>query len=187
VTAGVTAGVAAGPLVRRATAADAGAVADLHADSWQRTYRGIYADDYLAGPVVDELRRMWADRLAHPGPGDVTTLALRGERLVGFVHTIVDEDPTWGALLDNLHVAGDTQGTGVGTLLMAESARVVVDRAPGSGLYLWVLERNARARAFYAARGGERGVAVEVDAPGGGRIVAVRYAWPDPATLLPPP
>ncbi len=28
-----------------------------------------------------------------------------GGGLIGFAHTAFDEDPTWGALLDNLHVA----------------------------------------------------------------------------------
>ena len=176
---------------RPATAADADAVAALHADSWQRTYRGIYADDYLAGPVLDDRRRVWAERLAHPGPGDVTTLAVGdgpgGERLAGFVHTVLGDDPEWGALLDNLHVAGDIQGTGVGTALLAESARAVLARTPGSGLYLWALERNGQARAFYEARGAEQADTVEVDAPDGGRLLGVRYAWPDPAKLLPRP
>jgi hypothetical protein len=48
----------------------------------------------------------------------------------------------------------DRKRTGVGARLMAESAAAVLDRRPGSGLYLWVLEMNRSAQAFYDARGG---------------------------------
>jgi hypothetical protein len=54
-----------------------------------------------------------------------------------------------------------------------------------TSLYLWVLEGNTAAQAFYAARGGrlvERGI---TEPPGrGGRIVGLRYVWPDPSVLL---
>jgi hypothetical protein len=61
----------------------------------------------------------------------------------------------------------------------------VLDRGERPGLYLWVLEGNAAARAFYDARGG-RLVDREVTEPpgGGGTIVGLRYVWPNPSVLL---
>ena len=56
----------------------------------------------------------------------------------------------------------DLKGEGIGTRLMAETAKLVISQRPGLGLYLWVLEQNTSAQAFYRARGGEcvgRGIA----------------------------
>lgn len=75
--------------------------------------------------------------------------------------------PAWGAFLDSLHVAHGLKRQGIGTRLLALTGQEVVNSSPSSGLYLWVLEQNCDARAFYAARGGacvERG---EVPPPGG--------------------
>ncbi|HVB09529.1 MAG TPA: GNAT family N-acetyltransferase [Bacillota bacterium] len=46
-----------------------------------------------------------------------------GGEVVGFVHVILHEDPTWGALLDNLHVRHDRARQGIGTALVGEVAR----------------------------------------------------------------
>jgi GNAT superfamily N-acetyltransferase len=103
---------------------------------------------------------------------------------------VLDDNPTWGALLDNLHVRYGLKRQGVGTRLLGLTAQAVLAARPGSGLYLWVLERNAGARAFYEARGGTCVESVEVLPPGGdparlkGKPKGLRYTWPDPATLL---
>jgi ribosomal protein S18 acetylase RimI-like enzyme len=79
----------------------------------------------------------------------------------------------------------DLKRRGIGIRLMAESARALVERKPGSGLYLGVLGQNVAAQAFYDARGGTC-VAREMDGPfpGGGHAVALTYAWPDPSKLI---
>jgi GNAT superfamily N-acetyltransferase len=168
---------------RAAVAGDAGTIAALHAESWRNAYRGIYADHYLDHEVLDDRLGVWRARYASPDPNAFGILAMRGDELVGFAYTILDEDAQWGALLDNLHVRPDLKRGGVGTALMAETAREVIDRAPGSGLYLWVLEENHTARAFYGARGGVCTGREVSEAPGGGDIVGLRYSWPDPVRL----
>jgi ribosomal protein S18 acetylase RimI-like enzyme len=165
---------------------DARAVAALHAESWRHHYRGVYTDAYLDGEVHADRLATWTDRLAAPGPDRHLVVADDDGAVVGFAYTILGHDPTWGALLDNLHVAVPLKGRGVGTRLMAEAARTVVDRAPGEGLYLWVLEANAAARAFYDARGGRCVGREASEEPGGAVVVGLRYAWPDPSSLLLP-
>jgi GNAT superfamily N-acetyltransferase len=168
---------------------DAPAVAALHADSWRRHYRGAYADAFLDGDVDGYLRPRWAGRLAVPDPRARTILAEHDGALVGLAHTLLGEDDTWGALVDNLHVASGLKRQGVGTRLLALTGRAVLDGAPSSGLYLWVLEQNSAARAFYAARGGACVERDEVPPPGGdatrlnGTPACLRYAWRDPAVL----
>lgn len=175
---------------RAAAVSDAPAVAALHAESWQRNYRGAYSDAFLDGDVEADRLRVWTSRLHHPAEGSFTVVAEYAGSLAGFVHTVLDADPVWGALVDNLHVAHGLQREGLGTRLMGEAAQTTSGRRPGSGLYLWVLAQNVAAQAFYDAKGGvrvERGLA---QPPGGdpaqldGAPVKFRYAWPDPSVLL---
>jgi ribosomal protein S18 acetylase RimI-like enzyme len=170
---------------RAATAEDVDAIAGLHADSWRRNYRGAYLDSFLDGDVVTDRIAVWAERLAQAGPHQCTIVVELDGAVVGFAHTIFDDDTTWGALLDNLHVTHDLKRGGVGTRLMSETARSLVEHRPEQGLYLWVLEQNTAAQDFYAARGGAHvGQHLAGPFPGGGRAVALRYAWADPSTLL---
>ena len=177
------------PQFRLAGPADAKAVAHLHADSWRRYYRGAYADGFLDGDVVADRLAVWTDRLREPDPHRCTLLAEDGS-LVGFANTVFDDDPRWGALLDNLHVADSHKRRGIGSRLLALTAEAVIGRPPKTGLYLWVLEQNVDAQAFYEACGGSCVGRSLVSPPGGiaGRLTGspakLRYAWPEPTALL---
>ena len=155
---------------REATARDVDAIASLHADSWRRHYRGAYSDSFLDSDVFSDRHDVWTERLQRRDRSNE--------------YTILNADAQWGALLDNLHVRHDLKGGGIGTRLMAGTARAVLDRTPSAGLFLWVLEGNKAAQAFYQARGGKCVASKTSEAPGGGTIVAFRYAWPDPSILL---
>jgi ribosomal protein S18 acetylase RimI-like enzyme len=169
---------------RGATERDIESIAVLHAESWRRNYRGAYLDTFLDGPVFDDRKALWTARLTQPDPSHDTVVAERHGKIVGFVHTILDHHPVWGALLDNLHIAPETARRGIGTRLMALSAATVLARGTRKRLYLLVLEANTSARAFYEARGGEC-VDREVSEPaGGGKIVGLRYEWRDPSLLV---
>jgi ribosomal protein S18 acetylase RimI-like enzyme len=170
---------------RSAQPSDAASVGRLHADSWRRHYRGAYSDDFLDGDVGEERTAVWTERLSHADADHYTVVAERDGLIVGFAHTRLDEDLTWGALLDNLHVSFELKRQGVGRLLMAETALVLGERRPASGLYLWVLKQNTAAQAFYSAQGGECvEETVRGPFPGGGTAPSLRYAWTDPSRLL---
>ena len=95
-----------------------------------------------------------------------------------------DDDPTWGALLDNLHVGAEHQRRGLGARLLALTAQAVSERPQQTGLYLWVLEQNLSAQAFYEAHGGRRVERCPVEPPGGvasritGSPYKLRYVLP---------
>jgi GNAT superfamily N-acetyltransferase len=155
----------------------------LHADSWRRHYRGAYSDEFLDGDVLADRLAVWSERLRERDPRRRTILAEDG-RLVGFANVAFDEDPTWGALLDNLHVSWTHARRGIGTRLLGLTAEAVRERPERTGLYLWVLEQNRGAQRFYEACGAERVGGAPVDPPGGvaGRLTGspmkLRYAWP---------
>jgi ribosomal protein S18 acetylase RimI-like enzyme len=170
--------------VRMASANDAKAVADLHAESWRRHYRGAYLDSFLDGDVFTDRWSVWSERLSHPKPEAFTVVADDQGSLVGFAHTVMRHDPRFGALLDNLHVRHDCKRRGIGKTLMRRTATILIERDPGSGLYLWVLEQNKDAQAFYSDLGGVcTGREILGPFPGGGRAVALRMHWPDPAVV----
>jgi ribosomal protein S18 acetylase RimI-like enzyme len=169
---------------RAAGAADADAVAALHADSWRRHYRGAYSDGFLDGDVLADRRKVWSARLAAPA-GTATVLAEDGgDGLAGFVHVVFGADPRWGSLVDNLHVAHDRQRGGLGRTLMRRAAAAVTDHAGGGPIYLWVLAQNTRAQAFYQAVGGTLGDRGTVEPPNGdatrlnGTPAKIRVTWP---------
>jgi ribosomal protein S18 acetylase RimI-like enzyme len=170
---------------RPAVDGDALSIAALHADSWRRHYRGMYSDDYLDGPVAGERRELWLSRFSDRA-GTATTIAEVDGTLAGFIHVILDADPEHGALVDNLHVRHDRQRLGIGEQLMRRAAAGVVAARPGSGVYLWVLEQNVRARAFYRSIGGAEADREDTEPPGGGVVTGIRVVWPDPTTLLGP-
>ena len=171
--------------LREAGAQDVEAIAGLHADSWRRNYRGAFLDSFLDGDVFADRLTVWTERLTQPDSASFTVVAEDGQDFLGFSYTKLREDAKWGALLDNLHVTHAHKRRGIGTRLVAETARQLHARDPESGLYLFVLEQNTRAQAFYAARGG-----IEVDReirgpfPGGGTAPSLRIAWPHPSVLI---
>jgi ribosomal protein S18 acetylase RimI-like enzyme len=178
---------------RLTRASDAPSVAALHVESWRRHYRGAYSDAFLDGDVVAERAATWTQRLREPQAGQFTIVADSAGLLVGFVHAVLDADPVWGTLVDNLHVDHRRKRSGIGSRLMGEAAQIATQHRPDAGLYLWVLEQNVSAQGFYEAKGGvcvERGL---TQAPGGvpanlnGTPIKLRYAWSDPSSLNPPP
>ncbi len=122
------------PVLRPATAADLPALADVH-----------LAARAAAGPAFppavhpdDEVRawvRGW-DLSAY----DVRVADLDG-RIAGYSRAT----PTW---LDDLYVAPEHAGQGIGSMLLD----LAKSRRP-DGFSLWVFESNTPARAFYAAHG----------------------------------
>jgi len=153
---------------RDAAASDAHAVAALHADSWRRFYRGAYSDEFLDGDVLADRQFVWSARLSQPSMATRTLLATTSdEGLIGFVHVVLDEDPTWGSLVDNIHVGRLNQHRGIGSQLIARAAAVVAETAIASGLYLWVLEQNTSAQAFYQRHGATCAEKTTVQPPNG--------------------
>jgi GNAT superfamily N-acetyltransferase len=179
-------------IFREAIAPDAPAIAGLHCDSWQRHYRGALSDAFLDDGLHELMLEKWTERLASPVPAARTIVAEADGALAGFAHVLLGEDPAWGSLLDNLHVAYGRKRSGIGTRLMAQVARAVLDWSPSCGLYLWVLELNVSAQAFYTARGGTCVERVADEPPNAGpasvngTVISLRFAWPDPAVLLEP-
>jgi GNAT superfamily N-acetyltransferase len=181
---------AADVVIRFAETTDASEIAGIHTESWRRHYRGMYADSYLDGDLYGDRLATWTEKLGRDPRHYFTLIAEEGTEAIGFAHVALDGDPTWGALVDNLHVSRSAQGKGVGSRLLDLVARQVIERRPGSGIYLWVLELNESATAFYLARGGTLRDSELSSPPGNdprnlhGSPRRIRVAWKDPRSLF---
>jgi len=170
--------------IRGAAPSDAAAIAELHAESWRLTYRGILPDAYLDGPVGAERLRLWTERLALTQSQRPFTAVAECDRPVGFVCVLRQDDPQWGLCLDNLHVLPAFRSHGLGRVLFAEALKWTVKTAPGRPLYLWVFEANRRAAEFYERLGGRAVESCLHEAVAGLSAVSVRYVWRNPAHLI---
>ncbi|HYV98345.1 MAG TPA: GNAT family N-acetyltransferase [Gemmatimonadaceae bacterium] len=164
-------------MIRPATLADALAIARLHAENWRTTYRGAYSDSFLDGNVYANRERVWRERLVIPNERQAAFLAERNGALLGFVCAFGDHDPTWGTLIDNLHVAASERGTGLGRRLMDRAFEWSRTNYPSSGVYLWVLFNNTNAMRFYEHLGGRDVGGATKEAPDGQPVDARRYVW----------
>ena len=124
----------AGLAVRDAVPADGPRIADIFLAARDT------AMPWLRSPRPEEEVRAWFTGLPERTEGRV----LVGERdgvVLGFAEVLPGE-------LHHLYVAPEAQGSGVGSALFAGA--IGLDPA---GFELWTFQRNAAARAFYAARG----------------------------------
>jgi ribosomal protein S18 acetylase RimI-like enzyme len=141
--------------IRPATLTDATAVAEIYLGSFQATY------DFPLAHTDDQVRRWLADVVV---PAGRTWVALEGERIVGMA--VVDPGE-----LDQLYVAPDRLGAGIGTRLLDHAKHL----SP-TGLGLYTFQVNERARRFYE----RHGFVVEALGDGTGNEEGqpdVRYVW----------
>ncbi len=170
--------------LRVATAQDAALIGRLHALSWRSAYTNVLSADYLAGPVMEERARVWAERYAAADPSLHVILAEEAGEALGFVGIYGGQDPERGTLVDNLHVLPSAKGRGVGALLLRAAARWALAHYPQHGLYLTVWEANTPARGFYRRMGGVEGASEPHErADGGGHAPALPVFWRDVAAL----
>ncbi|MCJ2069007.1 GNAT family N-acetyltransferase [Methylobacterium sp. J-030] len=173
-----------GLTIRCAVPRDAATIAAIHTASWRDAYATLLDPSYLAGPIEDERRSLWSDRLQHPDPRRTTLLAETADATaLGFGCVYRDLDPAWGSLIDNLHVVPQMRGRHIGAHLMRAVARSVEREAEMRGIHLWVFEANEAALRFYRRLGGgvvERS-ASQVPTSRGTPIL--RVFWPDVAAL----
>lgn len=167
--------------IRGGDAADLDAIARIHAQSWQDSYRGILEDAYLDGPVVQDRREVWAKRLAAP-PQRSALLVAEDPDIAGFCHVLPDGAPGW-LMLDNLHVSASHRGQGIGLALM----RAMGEAVAALGLRqvrLLVLAENTGACRFYERLGGVRQPVIMNGVAGLGPFASIPFTWTDfPAVM----
>ena len=169
--------------LRDAELRDAEAIAALHTANWRAAYADILDPAYLAGPIEEDRRTVWHERLSAT-PTDLEIVVAESERgVVGFASLFHEREPAWGGFVDNLHSAAVVRGHGVGKALLMEAAHRVVTRDANRGMYLWVFERNDSALRFYRAMGAEIAERLTSGWDKAPDEIRYRMHWPKAAVL----
>ena len=98
--------------IRRATVADARAIADVHVRTWQAAYEHVFGVERLAGLDVDRRASGWERRL---GEGWATFVAEKDGRVLGFVSVGEGE-------LDAIYVLPEAWGSSAGGALVSTAS-----------------------------------------------------------------
>jgi len=139
--------------LRRATVADAEAIAAVRVESWQTTYRGMIPDTYLDQMRIEDSFLHWKQILeALPAAGDrVCVYVAESEgHIIGFASGMLLPEPKLGmrAELTAIYLRPVWQRSGIGRRLLQKVARTL--QAQGAdNLLVWVISGNAIARNFY--------------------------------------
>lgn len=155
--------------MRDATAADIPALAALHVELWNRTYRTT------RGPTVATRTRQWEQVLSTEPRRDFLILLERADgRLIGFAWG-APNDGEFDAVLSKIYLRWEYHGLGLGRRMMREVARRFA--AMGFRSFILFAERSNPTIGFYDRMGGERLVDEH------GRFTGA-YAWRDLSALL---
>ena len=168
---------------RKANYYDAENISALHAISWQQNYRGVFSDRFLDTEVVNERLSVWRQRMKNQAENQFVLVVMDEDILVGFVCAYLDNDATYGTLIDNLHVNSTYSGQGIGEALLRKAAHEITKVDVKQAMYLWVLAQNKRAIRFYERM---KGTALETlnDFDIGDReITKTRFHWSDLKTI----
>lgn len=168
--------------VRRATPADAAAIADVHIETWRVAYRHVFGGRAPAGIALADRERRWRAMLERDAPRrHVLVVGPPGGAPDGFAAwgptRDPDEDPGATAELAAIYVRPALWGTGAGRLLM-ERGRELARRDGFVRATLWVVEDNPRARRFYEAAGWTPDGGRRVERVLGRDVSEVRYRTP---------
>lgn len=161
-------------VVRDATPADLGQVAEIKARGWADTYAPLVPPGVL-GPFLDAPEQARKLRLLLEAPGTLLLVAAaEAEPAVGFALTHTDRSPEpW---MESLHVLRDVRGSGLGTMLVRATARRLLESGYRTLAWGVVLGNDAAAR-FYEHHGAVKVGVEPVDWADG--VSHTVYRFPD--------
>jgi ribosomal protein S18 acetylase RimI-like enzyme len=137
-------------IVRPATEDDLEAVGALHALSRRHAYADLIPPDALAAITDEAMIADWRLGMAQATEDHRVVVAVLADgTLAGFSMITVRGAE---AELNAIHVHPDQHGTGVAGALL-DTVLAIMREAGCTSTYLWVLEGNERAQAFYRRTG----------------------------------
>lgn len=140
--------------IRTATVDDAHAIATVHVASWQTAYRGLMPDEVLDGLSVEQRESGWRQIFTDPDATGRLLVAERGGDVVGWATFGPGRDTEAGGQgeLWGLYAHPNSFSTGVGHALIS-IVEAALRKDGFTSAYLWVLDGNERAAAFYERHG----------------------------------
>ena len=168
-------------MIRPAAFTDAQAIARVHVESWEETYRGVLPDATLDARPVSVRIAEWRDWLSRGGRWTFVN-EVDGE-INGFTCAFINHDePGYDVLLSTLYVLRSGQRHGIARALLRELASELL-RANHRSMWLLTLRDRNPARAFYERIGAV--LLREAPAPAalGEGVMDAVYGFPNVAIL----
>jgi ribosomal protein S18 acetylase RimI-like enzyme len=173
--------------LRRATVADAEAIAAIRIEGWRTTYRGMIPDSYLNEMDMNENVLHWRTILqALPVKEDslCVYVAVSEDEIVGFVSAMKLSEPKLDkdGEINAIYIRPQWQRCGIGKRMLHKAARSL--QAMGcTSCVIWVIDGNSQARNFYEELGGE--ILIEQDFSWDGLdLTEVGYGWNDLSVMM---
>lgn len=164
--------------IRPATVEDAEEIARVHVASWRVAYEGLMPAGYLQSLDVQARAERWRSTLAATDAKARVLVGEAGDGLVGFIAVGACRDEPTSCILSGevtaIYLDPAHWGQGLGRGLLAAGRSSLVDMGFADAI-LWVLDTNARARAFYEADGWVFDGDVKTDESRGFAVREVRY------------
>lgn len=169
--------------VRKATLADAHAIAVVHVESWKTTYEGIVPAAYLGQLSVSEKAQLWRRGLNQP-KHSIFVVEEDGS-VCGFIsggrnRAAQGKEAEYEGEIYAIYLLKEAQGKGYGTKLVA----ALMDDFRRQGIrsmVVWVLADNP-SRRFYERLGGKK-IAEKVVDIGGKKLQEWCYGWKSVASF----
>lgn len=145
------------PVIRPVTADDAPRLGALHMACWREAYGELLSAAFFDRATPASSAERWARTIAHLTDTQRLVAGVRNDEFIGFAMSgpARGEDPPRELELYAVYIRASEYATGLGQRLLDA---VIADRPA----YLWVLERNPRAKAFYERNGFRHDGATEV-------------------------
>lgn len=141
--------------IRRARAADAASLSAVFDDAWREAYQGVIPGVALERFLARRGPETWREMI---GSGRGFAVITFGERIAGYATYGRARDRAMRAdgEIDELYIAPEFQGLGLGTRLFRAVRNDLIDRGL-TRIGVWALADNARACGFYEGLGGVAG------------------------------
>ncbi len=163
--------------VRKATLADASAIATVHVAAWKEAYRGIVADEVLNNLSVQRRTAQWVNSLSDEAhPYHRAFVAEMDGQVVGFSNfgSPQIKDSGFDGELFAIYILQAAHKQGIGRKLVVEVVMSMRELGYKS-MMVWVLRDNP-ARGFYERLGGEYLYEKTIEI-GGESLMEVAYGW----------
>lgn len=172
--------------IREAKLEDAAAIALVHVDSWQTTYRGLLPNEYIEKRSYEKRFQNWQKRLSTNNQAKAdyfTYVAEVAGEIVGFVDggSIRGDCAIYTGEIYALYILKVYQRRGIGRSLI----QVIASRLAQSGstsIIIWVLEDNPAIQ-FYQALGGRR-IGQKLIKISDLEFAEIAYGWIDTQDLI---
>lgn len=160
-------------IIRKANKHDIPAIAFIHVNSWQTTYKGIIADGYLKSLSVENRARRWQNSFDN---SNIPYVAEVKNNVIGFIDGGLsrEADMPFDAEIYSLYILHKWQNMKIGKKLFSTLVNDHI-RNNMHSMMVWVLRDNPAVE-FYKKMGGNKYTEKEI-AIGEQTLIEEAYSW----------